>query len=160
MDNEILILRNALVWGRTLKAMSARVNIDRDLLRLIQKTFVEHISTIHTRGIVPVGQNVKVEQVKFPHPPELTVRQRKWSGRHLIQVAHFLKSLKSGCILQLTTCNLEKEMAAHSSTIAWKIPWTEEPGRLQSMGSQRVGYNWATPLSTFLYLSKTYMIML
>ena len=33
---------------------------------------------------------------------------------------------------------LEKEMAIHSSTIAWKIPWTEEPGRLQSMGSQRV----------------------
>ena len=36
---------------------------------------------------------------------------------------------------------LEKEMAIHSSTIAWKIPWTEEPGRLQSMGSQRVGHN-------------------
>ena len=36
---------------------------------------------------------------------------------------------------------LEKEMAIHSSTIAWKIPWTEEPGRLQPMGSQRVGHN-------------------
>ena len=36
---------------------------------------------------------------------------------------------------------LEKEMATHSSTIAWKIPWTEEPGRLQSMGSQRVGHD-------------------
>ena len=34
---------------------------------------------------------------------------------------------------------LEKEMATHYSTLAWKIPWTEEPGRLQSMGSQRVG---------------------
>ena len=34
---------------------------------------------------------------------------------------------------------LEKEMAAHSSSLAWKIPWMEEPGRLQSMGSQRVG---------------------
>ena len=34
---------------------------------------------------------------------------------------------------------LEKEMAAHSSTLAWKIPWTLEPGRLPSMGSQRVG---------------------
>ena len=42
---------------------------------------------------------------------------------------------------------LEKEMAIHSSTIAWKIPWTEEPGRLQSMGSQRVGHNWATSRS-------------
>ena len=36
---------------------------------------------------------------------------------------------------------LEKEMATHSSTLAWKIPWTEEPGRLQSMGSQRVRHN-------------------
>ena len=36
---------------------------------------------------------------------------------------------------------LEKEMATHSSSLAWKIPWTEEPGRLQSMGSQRVGHD-------------------
>ena len=36
---------------------------------------------------------------------------------------------------------LEKEMAIHSSTIAWKIPWTEEPRRLQSMGSQKVGHD-------------------
>ena len=36
---------------------------------------------------------------------------------------------------------LEKEMATHSSIIAWKIPWMEEPGRLQSMGSQRVGHD-------------------
>ena len=42
---------------------------------------------------------------------------------------------------------LEKETAIHSSTTAWKIPWTEEPGRLQSMGSQRVGHDW----ETFLY---------
>ena len=41
---------------------------------------------------------------------------------------------------------LEKEMVAHSSTLAWKIPWMEEPGRLQSMGSQRVGHNWVTSL--------------
>ena len=36
---------------------------------------------------------------------------------------------------------LEKEMATHSSILAWKTPWTEEPGRLQSMGLQRVGHN-------------------
>ena len=35
---------------------------------------------------------------------------------------------------------LEKEMATHSSIFAWRIPWTEEPGRLQSMGSQKVGH--------------------
>ena len=48
---------------------------------------------------------------------------------------------------------LEKEMATHSSTLAWKIPWTEEPGRLQSMGSQRVGHDRATSLSLFSSLS-------
>ena len=39
---------------------------------------------------------------------------------------------------------LEKGMATHSSILAWKIPWTEESGRLQSMASQRVGHDWAT----------------
>ena len=45
---------------------------------------------------------------------------------------------------------LEKEMAIHSSTLAWKIPWTEEPGRLQSMRSQRVGHDWVTSLTYLL----------
>ena len=47
---------------------------------------------------------------------------------------------------------LEKAMAPHSSTLAWKIPWTEEPGRLQSMGSLRVGHDWATSLSFFTFM--------
>ena len=42
---------------------------------------------------------------------------------------------------------LEKEMATHSSILAWRIPWTEEPGGLQSTGSQRVGHAWATSLT-------------
>ena len=46
---------------------------------------------------------------------------------------------------------LKKEMAIHSRTTAWKIPWTEEPGRLQSMGSQRVGHDWATSLFPFVH---------
>ena len=44
---------------------------------------------------------------------------------------------------------LEKEMATHSSTLAWRIPWREEPGGLQSTGSQRVGHDWATSLRFF-----------
>ena len=47
---------------------------------------------------------------------------------------------------------LEKAMAIHSSTLAWKIPWTEEPGGLQSMGSRRVRHAWATSLSFFTFL--------
>ena len=46
----------------------------------------------------------------------------------------------------------EKAMAPHSSTLAWKIPWMEEPGRLQSMGSLRVRHDWATSLSLFTFM--------
>ena len=46
----------------------------------------------------------------------------------------------------------EKAMAPHSSTLAWKIPWTEEPGRLQSMGSLRVRHDWVTSLSFFIFM--------
>ena len=53
---------------------------------------------------------------------------------------------------------LEKEMATHSSILAWKIPWKEEPGRLQSMGSQGVAKSW-TWLSDFTSLSLTEQII-
>ena len=46
----------------------------------------------------------------------------------------------------------EKAMAPHSSTLAWKLPWTEEPGRLQSMGLRRVGHDWTTSLSLFTFM--------
>ena len=51
-----------------------------------------------------------------------------------------------------TRYKMEKAMATHSSTLAWKIPWTEEPGRLQSMGSLRVGHDCATSLSLFTFM--------
>ena len=47
---------------------------------------------------------------------------------------------------------MEKAMAPHSSSLAWKIPWMEEPGRLQSTGSLRVGQDQATSLSLFTFL--------
>ena len=45
---------------------------------------------------------------------------------------------------------IKKAMATHSSTLTWRIPWTEEPSGLQSMGSLRVGHDWATSLFTFM----------
>ena len=47
---------------------------------------------------------------------------------------------------------MEKAMAPHSSTLAWKIPWTEDPARLQSMGSLRVRHDWVTSLSPFTFM--------
>ena len=51
-----------------------------------------------------------------------------------------------------------KEMAPHSSTLAWKIPWMEEPARLQPMGSQRVGHDWVTPLSLSFLVTLSFEI--
>ena len=60
-------------------------------------------------------------------------------------MAQMVKSLPSMCETSVRSPSgkdpLEKEMATHSSTLAWKIPWTEEPDWLQSMGSQRVGHD-------------------
>ena len=53
--------------------------------------------------------------------------------------------------LMLKTSGAEKAMAPHSSTLAWKIPWTEKPGGLQSMGSLRVRHDWTTSLSIFTF---------
>ena len=55
-------------------------------------------------------------------------------------------------ICQTLVLYLEKAMAPHSSTLAWKIPWIEKPGRLQSMGSPRVRHDWATSLSLFTFM--------
>ena len=57
------------------------------------------------------------------------------------QSAEFLKDFWVQLIWQILYCYREKAMATHSSTLAWQIPWTEEPGRLQSMGSLGVGHD-------------------
>ena len=54
---------------------------------------------------------------------------------------------------------LEKGMATHSSVLAWRIPWTEDPGGLQDMRSQRVGHDWATN-THYLLLSSNYMVLI
>ena len=64
----------------------------------------------------------------------------------------FVGKVMSLLFKMLSRLVMEKAMAPHSSTLAWKIPWTEEPGRLRSMGSLRVGYDWATLLSLFTFM--------
>ena len=69
-----------------------------------------------------------------------------WGQRPLYQLSH------QGSIKMEMQFFSEKAMAPHSSTLAWKIPWTEEPGGLQSMGSLRVGHDWAASLSLFTFM--------
>ena len=57
------------------------------------------------------------------------------------QIVKRLPAMRETQIQSLGREDLVKEMATHSSILAWKIPWTEEPGRLQSMGSQRIGHD-------------------
>ena len=77
------------------------------------------------------------------------VQSQNWSGLTSL-VAQMVKCLSTMWETWVRSLGredlLEKEMAIHSSTITWKIPWTQEPGRLQSIGSQRVGHDWATSL--------------
>ena len=65
---------------------------------------------------------------------EIINRNRREEGN----LEETLRNISSCCIVREHS---EKAMAPHSSTLAWKIPWTEEPGRLQSMGLQRVGHD-------------------
>ena len=76
-------------------------------------------------------------------------RDAQWLGPSLVaQTVKRLSTMRETGVRSLGREDaLEKEMATHSSNIAWKIPWTEEPGRLQSMGLQRVGHDRATSLS-------------
>ena len=80
--------------------------------------------------------------MNLKHPHDLVILMRQET------TVNYLKELEvrqldkqhtadTWCISQ----ELEKAMATHSSPLAWKIPWTEEPGRLQSMGSRRVGHD-------------------
>ena len=73
-------------------------------------------------------------------------------GKHLAslvaqKVKHLPTMRETGVRFLSQEDPLKKEMTIHSSTLAWKIPWTEKPDRLQSMGLQRVGHDWATSLS-------------
>ena len=74
-----------------------------------------------------------------------------WVRRWISLVAQTVKRLSTMWETRVQALGwedpLEKEMAIHSSTIAWKISWTEDPGRLPSMGSQRIGHDWVTSLS-------------
>ena len=75
---------------------------------------------------------------------------RLWFGASLVaQMVRNLPAMQETRVWSLGWEDpLEKEMATHCSILAWEIPWMEEPGRLQSMGLQRVGHNWATNTHT------------
>ena len=75
---------------------------------------------------------------------------------HLGDPTMYIMAHKRLMLSHITNIPLEKEMATHSSTLAWRIPWMEEPGGLQSMGLQRLRHDWATSLPSHLMKGDNY----
>ena len=79
---------------------------------------------------------------------------QKCSAFFMVQLSHPYVTWKIITLMIWTFVSkvTEKAIATHSSTLAWKMPWTEEPGRLESMGSLRVSHDWVTSLSLFTFM--------
>ena len=100
----------------------------------LAQLFVRSLSFMQGLGpTLPHGNN-STPTSKWEQKTKIRLSKSKWS------------SIKPGSL------GLEKGMAPHSSTLAWKIPWMEEPGGLQSMGSLGVRHDWATWLSLFTFM--------
>ena len=147
------------MWNAGLDEGQAGINITRrniSNLRYIDDTTLMAESEEELKSLL-----MRVREENEKAVLELNILGREVIGRFKREVTHTLllaslvaQPVKNLPVVQETRVQslgwedpMEKEMAIHSSTIAWKIPWTEELGRLQSMGPQRVGHNWATSLS-------------
>ena len=104
----------------------------------------------------PQSRTIKATITMFHQSPLTQDSTEVQKGMFLFDIAFtwfFMSSMKwlSSSSKPADTL-LEKAMAPHSSTLAWKIPWAEEPDRLQSMGSLRVRHDWTTSLSLFTFM--------
>ena len=105
------------------------------------------------------GQGVGEEILQDPATPQASGKM-SWTPTRLLFYFHFssltaqqtINPGASAWIWPKVAHYTEKAMAPHSSTLAWKIPWMEEPCRLQSMGSLRVGHDSVTSLSLFIFM--------
>ena len=121
----------------------------------IVKVLVRQVDSMWiTIGDLTRGKNCSVYPSRIHKGLINPWERRHFLNQHFSLVAQRLKRLPA---MQETWVQslgqedpLEKEIATHSSVLAWRIPWTEEPGGLQSTGLQRVGHDWATSLSLSL----------
>ena len=107
---------------------------------------IHHINKLKDKNHMIISIDAEKAFDKIQHPLMIkTLQKMDIEGIYLNIVAQMVKRLstmRETWVLFLGWEDpLEKEMAIHSSTIAWKIPWTEEPGRLQSMWSKRVRHD-------------------
>ena len=110
-----------------------------------------------TRGMQMSCLRCKVKQTLILNFVLVTTQQCTLYHTHLylfllLRSVNFVVLVVCSFLLLHSILCLEKAMAPHSSTLAWKIPWTEEPCGLQSMGPVSVRHNWATSLSLFTFI--------
>ena len=98
-------------------------------------------------GIVCTHKKLEVWSWNIPTGDWLNASSIFWKTPRVKYYTNTEKRIRHICVYRQ-----RRPMAPHSSTLAWKIPWAEEPGRLQSMGLQRVVHDWATSLSLFTFM--------
>ena len=122
---------------------------------MLWKCYTQHVSKF---GKLSSGHRTGKGQFSFQsqrkaRPKNAKTTAQLHSSQTVAQRVKCLSTMRETRVQSLAWEDpLEKEMAIHSSTIACKIPWMEEPGRLQSMGSQRVEHDWTTSLSFFTFM--------
>ena len=142
-----------LPWLRQTETQLALTIVSRFLfvkrLKGIVENSLQHSNNLYGKRIWKrIDTCIRVTKSLCCAPEPHTALQVSYGASLVAQTVKRLSAVQETRVRSLGWEDpLEKEMAAHSSNVAWKIPWTAEPGRLQSMGSQRVGHNWATSLS-------------
>ena len=107
-------------------------------------------TTLRFDDLLVVSQNSDVSWLCFIIEKEYRLQSAEKKGCLVSQMVKSLPAMQETWVWSWGQEDpLEKETATHSSILAWEIPWTEEPGGLQSLGSHRVGHDWATNTFTF-----------
>ena len=124
---------------------------EEEKLRVEEKANTEELFLL----VLKIGNSPQEADKLFIKSNGVVTREHCWDAikwcfnlRNIYQGAAFIRIFVKNNLM----VTKEKTMATHSSILAWKNPWTEEPGGLQSMGSLRVGHDWATSLSLFTFM--------
>ena len=102
------------------------------------------------RGLIREVQATFLKVGTRPECPEGNLRELTWASNTNCGMARERERKERESVNFPLKSSNPRHMAPHSNTLAWKIPWTEKPGWLQSMGSLRVWHDWATSLSLFI----------